>query len=83
MAQLVKNPPGMRETWVQCLGWEDSPGGGHGYLIQYSYLENSMDKGVWRALECSGFSSCATGQLSCFSSCGILPDKGSDLYLLH
>ena len=23
MAQLVKNPPGMRETWVQSLGWED------------------------------------------------------------
>ena len=23
MAQMVKNPPGMRETWVQSLGWED------------------------------------------------------------
>ena len=23
VAQLVKNPPGMRETWVQSLGWED------------------------------------------------------------
>ena len=23
MAQLVKNPPEMRETWVQSLGWED------------------------------------------------------------
>ena len=22
-AQLVKNPPAMRETWVQSLGWED------------------------------------------------------------
>ena len=22
MAQLVKNPPAMRETWVQSLGWE-------------------------------------------------------------
>ena len=22
-AQLVKNPPPMRETWVQSLGWED------------------------------------------------------------
>ena len=40
MAQLVKNPPGMRETWVQCLGWEDSPGGGHGNPLQYSCLEN-------------------------------------------
>ena len=23
MTQLVKNPPTMRETWVQSLGWED------------------------------------------------------------
>ena len=23
MARLVKNPPAMQETWVQCLGWED------------------------------------------------------------
>ena len=23
VAQLVKNPPAMGETWVQCLGWED------------------------------------------------------------
>ena len=24
-----------------------SPGGGHGYLLQYSCLENPMDKGSW------------------------------------
>ena len=24
VAQLVKNPPAMRETWVRSLGWEDS-----------------------------------------------------------
>ena len=23
VAQLVKNPPAVRETWVRCLGWED------------------------------------------------------------
>ena len=23
MAQLIKNPPAMRETWVRSLGWED------------------------------------------------------------
>ena len=23
VAQLVKDPPAMRETWVQSLGWED------------------------------------------------------------
>ena len=24
MAQLVRNPPAMRETWVRSLGWEDA-----------------------------------------------------------
>ena len=23
MAQVAKNPPAVRETWVQSLGWED------------------------------------------------------------
>ena len=23
MAEMVKNPPAMRETWVESLGWED------------------------------------------------------------
>ena len=43
VAQLVENPPAMRETWVQSLAWEDSPGERKGYLLQYSGLENSMD----------------------------------------
>ena len=25
VAQLVKNPPAVRETWVRSLGWEDPP----------------------------------------------------------
>ena len=40
MAQTVKNLPGMQETWVQSLGQEDPPGGGHGNPFQYSCLEN-------------------------------------------
>ena len=43
LAQLVKNLPAMWETWVGSLDWEDSPGEGKGYLLQYSGLENSMD----------------------------------------
>ena len=43
IAQLVKNPPAMQETPVQFLGREDPPGGGAGYLLQYSGLENSME----------------------------------------
>ena len=37
MAQLVKNPPAVWETWVRFLGWEDSPGEGLGYPLQYSW----------------------------------------------
>ena len=38
-AQRVKNSAGLRR----------SPGGGHGNSLQYSYLENSMDRGAWQA----------------------------------
>ena len=31
------------------LSGEDSPGEGNGYPLQYSFLENSMDRGVWWA----------------------------------
>ena len=27
-----------------------SPGGGHGHLVQYSCLENPMDRGIWQAM---------------------------------
>ena len=43
VAQLVKNPPAMRDTWIRSLDWEDSPGEGKGYPLQYSGLENSKD----------------------------------------
>ena len=42
MAQLVKNPPAMLETWVQSLGWEDPL-----EKRKATYcLENSMDSVV-------------------------------------
>ena len=34
---------------VRSLGQEDSPGGGHGNPLQYACLENSKDRGAWRA----------------------------------
>ena len=43
MAQLVRNPPAMWETWVQSLDWEDPLEKGNVYPLQYSGLENSMD----------------------------------------
>ena len=44
-ASLVKNLPAVRETWVRFLG--RSSGEGNGHPLQYSCLENSMDRGAW------------------------------------
>ena len=46
VAQLVKNPPVMQETWVQSLGWEDALE--KGKATHSSILENSMDRGSWQ-----------------------------------
>ena len=38
VAQLVKNLPAMRETWVQSLNWEDPPEKGkttHSYILAW------------------------------------------------
>ena len=43
VAQLVKNLPATRVTWVQFLVWEDPLEKGKRYPLQYSGLENSMD----------------------------------------
>ena len=87
VAQLVKNPPAMQETWFDywirktpwrtdrlptpvfvsfpgssdgkesahnagcldsILGLGRSPGEGKSYPLQYSCLENSMDRGAWQ-----------------------------------
>ena len=46
---MVKNLPPMQEIWVQSLGWEDPHGGGNGNPLQYSCLENPIDRGAWWA----------------------------------
>ena len=53
MAQRLKRLPAMLENWVRSLGSVPgsgrSPGEGNGNPLQYSCLENSMDRGAWRA----------------------------------
>ena len=39
----------MWESWVQSLGQEDSLEKENGSPLQYSCLENPMDRGAWRA----------------------------------
>ena len=50
VAQLVKNPLAKQETQVQSLGGEKSPGEGNGNPLQYSCLENPMDREAWQAI---------------------------------
>ena len=49
LAQTVKNLPETKETWVRSLGWEDPLEKGIANPLQYSCLENSMDRGGRRA----------------------------------
>ena len=50
---VIKNPPANTGD----MGHTDmipesgrSPGGGHGNLLQYSCLENPMNRGAWQAM---------------------------------
>ena len=47
---VVKNPPANAGDAGLITGWGRSPRGGNGNLLQYSCLENSMDKGVLWAI---------------------------------
>ena len=47
MAQLVKNPPAMREAWVQSLGWEDPLEEGMATHSSILAWRIPMDKGAW------------------------------------
>ena len=49
MTQLVKNPPAIRETWSQSLGWEDPLEEGmetHSSILAWRILR---DRGAWWA----------------------------------
>ena len=49
---MIKNPPanaGDIRDVGSIPGSGSSPGGGHGNPLQYSCLENLMDRGAWRA----------------------------------
>ena len=46
---MVKNLPAMQETWVQSLGWEDPLEKGMATRSSILGLENSTDRGAWRA----------------------------------
>ena len=52
MTLAVKNSPanaGDVRDAGPVLGLERSPGEGNGYPLQYSWLDNPMDRGAWQA----------------------------------
>ena len=53
MARVVKNPPanaGDLRGMGSLPRVGRSPGGGHGNQLQYSCLENPMDRGAWQIM---------------------------------
>ena len=49
VAQMVKNSPAMRETWVQSLSWEDSLEEDMATHSSILVWKIPMDRGAWWA----------------------------------
>ena len=49
VAQMVRNPPAMQETWVRSLGWEDPLKEGMATHSSIPAWRIPMDRGAWRA----------------------------------
>ena len=49
MAQMVKNPPAVQETWVRSLGWEDPLEEGMATNSSILAWRIPMDRGAWLA----------------------------------
>ena len=48
LAQTVKNPPAMWETWVQTLGWKDALEEGMATHSRVLSWRIPMDRGAWQ-----------------------------------
>ena len=48
-SSVVKNPPAKPGDLGSIPGLRRSPGGGNGSPLEYSCLENAMDRGAWWA----------------------------------
>ena len=50
MTIAIKSPPANARDTSSIPGSGRSPGGGRGNPLQYSFLENPLDRGVWQAV---------------------------------
>ena len=62
VAQIVKNPPAVGETWVLSLSWEDPLEEGMATHPNILARRIPMDRGAWRATA-HGVTKSRTGQL--------------------
>ena len=51
---MVRNPPANAGDSGSIPGLGRSPGGGNGNPLQYSCLEDPMDRGAWQAIQSMG-----------------------------
>ena len=77
VAQLVKNPPALGETWVWPLGWEDPPAKGrlptsvfwprefHGQYSPWGCKESDMTEWLSFPLSLHGFGGRKTAEMEC------------------
>ena len=49
VAKMVKNPPGMWETWVRSLGWDDPLEEGMATHSSILAWRIPVNRGAWRA----------------------------------
>ena len=49
VAQMIKKPPAMRETWVPSLGWKDALEEGMATHSRVLAKSIPMDRGSWQA----------------------------------
>ena len=88
VALMVKNPlanVGDTRDWGLIPGSGRSPGGGHGNPLQYSCLENPMDRGAWRATVhrvAKNWTPLSTHTSLCLTSSGLLWGRERDLFPL-
>ena len=70
VALVVKNPPVMQEMGL-IPGLGRFPGVGSGNSLQYSCLENSINRGTWRATVCYSLAKSQTEHV-----CTLAQDRG-------
>ena len=49
VAQMVKDPPAMQETWIRSLSWEDPLEEGMATYSSILAWRIAMDRGAWQA----------------------------------